>query len=238
MKLIVFDLDGTLVDSQQIIVASMRAAVAQHDLPPPDDAAIRRIVGLRLVDGVARLAPALDPVRHATLALSYREAFHALRTAGEINETLFPDVRAMLEDLARAGFTLGIATGKSRRGLMAVLEHHALLPYFVTLQTGDEPPGKPHPAMLLRAIAAAGVAPAATAMIGDTSFDMAMAVAAGALPIGVAWGYHATHELTEAGAVHLVSRCPDIVPLIAALAGPCSPLDPVPGPSESPPPSR
>jgi phosphoglycolate phosphatase len=172
------------------------------------------------------------------LALAYREAFHALRGAGDIDETLFPGVRAMLEDLAATGVALGIATGKSRRGLMAVLEHHGLLPYFMTLQTGDEPPGKPHPAMLLRAIAEAGVAPAATVMIGDTSFDMAMAVAAGALPIGVAWGYHASHELTAAGAVHLVSRCSDIVPLIAALAGPCSSLDPAPGPSESPPQSR
>ncbi len=123
----------------------------------------------------------------------------------------------MLEALAGAGYQLGIATGKSRRGLMAVLEHHALLPFFMTLQTGDEPPGKPHPAMLLRAIAAAEVAPAATAMIGDTSFDMAMAVAAGALPIGVAWGYHPAPELTAAGAVHLVASNLEIPPLFASL---------------------
>lgn len=223
MKLIVFDLDGTLVDSQHVIVASVQAGFARHDLPPPTPEAIRRIVGLPLVDGLARLAPELAPAQHAALAQSYRDSFQAARATGDVQETLFPGVRAMLEALAGAGYQLGIATGKSRRGLMAVLEHHALLPFFMTLQTGDEPPGKPHPAMLLRAIAAAEVAPAATAMIGDTSFDMAMAVAAGALPIGVAWGYHPAPELTAAGAVHLVASNLEIPPLFASLVPSATP---------------
>jgi len=223
MKLIVFDVDGTLVDSQHVIIASVRAGFAHHGLPPPTDEAIRRIVGLSLIEGVARLASGLDPAQHTALAQSYRDAFQAARTTGDVHETLFPGVRPMLEALAAAGYQLGIATGKSRRGLMAVLEHHALLPFFMTLQTGDEPPGKPHPAMLLRAIAAAGVEPAATAMIGDTSFDIQMAVAAGTLPIGVAWGYHAAHELTAVGAVHLVTGCLEIPPLFASLMVPSAP---------------
>jgi len=220
MKLIVFDVDGTLVDSQHVIVASVQAGFANLGLPAPTGDAIRRIVGLPLADGLARLAPELDPPAIAALVLAYREGFQARRAAPDLPETLFPGVRAMLEALAAAGFQLGVATGKSRRGLLAVLEHHALLPFFVTLQTGDLPPGKPHPAMLLRAIEEAGVAPAETAMIGDTSFDIAMARAAGTLPIGVAWGYHPPDELVAAGAAHLVSSCAEIAPLVAALKPP------------------
>jgi phosphoglycolate phosphatase len=218
MKLIVFDVDGTLVDSQHVIVASVQAGFANFGLPVPTGDAIRRIVGLRLTDGLARLAPDLDPPAIEALARAYRDGFQARRAAPDLPETLFPGVRAMLEALAEAGFQLGVATGKSRRGLLAVLEHHGLLPFFITLQTGDVPPGKPHPAMLLRAIDEAGVTPAETAMIGDTTFDIAMACAAGALPIGVAWGYHPADELAAAGAAHLVASSTEIAPLFAALA--------------------
>jgi phosphoglycolate phosphatase len=218
MKLIVFDVDGTLVDSQHVIISTVQAAFAYFGLPAPLDDAIRRIVGLPLADGLARLAPRLDPAGIEALVRAYREGFQAVRTAPDLPETLFPGVPAMLEALAAAGFQLGVATGKSRRGLLAVLEHHGLMRFFMTLQTGDVPPGKPHPAMLLRAIEAAGVAPAETAMIGDTSFDIAMARAAGALPIGVAWGYHPADELVAAGAAHLVASSADIPPLFASLA--------------------
>jgi phosphoglycolate phosphatase len=216
LKLIVFDLDGTLVDSQHIIVATMAGAFAAHALAPPSADAVRRIVGLPLVEGIGLLAPELDAPRHAALAVSYRDGFQAAR-AQSSGEALFPGVRPMLDGLAAAGLRLGIATGKSRRGLDAVLAHHALAASFMTLQTGDEPPGKPHPAMLLRAIEAAGVTPAETAMIGDTSFDMAMACAAGALPIGVAWGYHPASELVAAGAAHLVADCAEILSLLSPL---------------------
>jgi len=219
MKLIVFDLDGTLVDSQHVIVSTVRAAFEHFGLPQPAADAIRRIVGLRLVEGLARLAPALAPDEVVALAEAYRTTFQARRVASDLTETLFPGVLAMLEALRDAGFRLGIATGKSRRGLLSVLERHALADFFVTLQTADLPPGKPHPAMLLRALDEAGVAPAEAAMIGDTTFDIAMARAAGALPIGVAWGYHPPHELTAAGAVHLVSSSAELPPLMASLTG-------------------
>jgi phosphoglycolate phosphatase len=218
MKLIVFDVDGTLVDSQHVIVATVQTAFAYFGLPAPTDDAIRRIVGLPLVDGLARLAPTLDPAGIDALARAYRDGFQAARVAPDLPETLFPGVRTMLEALAAAGFQLGVATGKSRRGLLAVLEHHQLMPFFLTLQTGDVPPGKPHPAMLLRAIDEAGVAPEEAAMIGDTTFDIAMARAAGALAIGVAWGYHPPDELIAAGAAHLVAGSAEIAPLFAALA--------------------
>jgi phosphoglycolate phosphatase len=218
MKLIVFDVDGTLVDSQHVIVASVQAGFANFGRPVPPADAIRRIVGLPLTEGLARLAPDLDPPGIEALARAYRDGFQARRSAPDLPETLFPGVRAMLEALAEAGFQLGVATGKSRRGLLSVLEHHRLMPFFITLQTGDVPPGKPHPAMLLRAIDEAGVAPEDAAMIGDTTFDIAMARAAGALAVGVAWGYHPPDELVAAGAAHLVASSAEIAPLFAALA--------------------
>ncbi|MBI3516000.1 MAG: HAD-IA family hydrolase [Proteobacteria bacterium] len=223
MKLIVFDFDGTLVDSQHVIIASVRAAFARWELPAPTDDAIRGIVGLRLVEGLARLAPGLETARHEALAQAYREGFSVAQADAAGREVLFPGVPDMLAELAGAGFTLGIATGKSRRGLLAGLERHALGSLFMTLQTGDVPPGKPHPAMLLRAIEAAGVAPHETVMIGDTTFDIAMACAAGALPIGVAWGYHAVDDLRAAGAAHVVASVAEVVPLLARLvAGPAA----------------
>jgi phosphoglycolate phosphatase len=231
LKLIVFDLDGTLVDSQHVIVATMRAAFAAYDLPAPSAESVRRIVGLPLVDGVARLAPDLDPPRHTALAQAYRDGYQPTLARSAGTDHLFPGVRAMLDDLCAAGFRLGIATGKSQRGLRATLERHDLLDRFTTLQTGDVPPGKPHPAMLLRAIEDAAVRPSETAMIGDTTYDIDMARAAGALPIGVAWGYHPVPELKGAGAVHLVSGCGEIPPLLAPLAGSCPPVAPANGPS-------
>jgi phosphoglycolate phosphatase len=230
LKLIVFDLDGTLVDSQRVIIATMRTAFAAHDLPTPQDDAVRRIVGLRLVEGIAQLAPELDPSQHVALANAYRDGFQGAQALAAEQETLFPGVREMLGALIDAGFVLGVATGKSQRGLLAVLERYGLRAHFTTLQTGDSPPGKPHPAMLLRAIAEAGVAPDATAMVGDTTFDMAMAKAAGTLPVGVAWGYHPVEELRAAGAAHVVARCAELVRLFAALED----RQPAPSPRQSP----
>jgi phosphoglycolate phosphatase len=231
VKLIVFDLDGTLVDSQHVIVATMQAAFTAHGLAPPPDDAIRRIVGLPLVEGVARLAPALDPPQHAALAEAYRDGYQPALARIGATDDLFPGVPAMLAALRAAGFLLGIATGKSQRGLRATLERHGLIDLFMTLQSGDVPPGKPHPAMLLRAIDDAVVTPAETAMIGDTTFDITMAVAAGALPVGVAWGYHPPQELSAAGAVHLVTSSAQVPPLFATLSGPCSHAAPARGSS-------
>lgn len=217
-RLILFDYDGTLVDSQRAILHAMTAGFAAADLPPPEAAAVRRVVGLSLEIAVARLCP--DPGDGATVsrvADAYRAAFLALRSRPDYDEPLFPGVRNTLAALDRPEVCLGIATGKARRGLLASLERHGLGHHFVTLQTGDDGPGKPHPAMLERAMAEAGVGPGHTVLIGDTSFDMEMAVNAGVPGLGVSWGYHAPEELSASGAAAILDSLAELPPRLEAL---------------------
>ena len=190
----------------------MEACFVGARLDPPDRLATRRIVGLSLVEAMRALLPDAEHGLHLNLAEEYKLAFQRLRANGLVEEPLFEGVPDMLTALADSGWLLGVATGKSDRGLSLCLEHHGLAKAFVTLQTADRHPSKPHPSMVEAAIAEAGAAPATTAVIGDTSFDMAMARAAGAHAIGVAWGYHDSHELEAAGAHH-VAASPGHVPL-------------------------
>lgn len=213
-KLIVFDVDGTLVDSQNIIVHCMSQAFREARLPVPAREDVLRLVGLPAEIMAARLAPGTDEAGALALADLYRKAYFHARQQPEHGEGLFPGVHEMLADLAAGGFLLGIATGKARRGLNAVLERHGLSAFFVTFQTGDIPPAKPHPAMLLRAIAEAGVEAHETLMVGDTSYDMEMARAAKAIPLGVSWGYHDRAELIAAGAVDILTTWADLPRLV------------------------
>ncbi|NMG22567.1 haloacid dehalogenase [Brasilonema bromeliae SPC951] len=206
-RLAIFDCDGTLVDGQANICLAMERAFDDHRLPPPDRHAIRRIVGLSVPDAVAQLAPTLDVRRHLAVAEDFKRHFQAMRSnGGLLDEPLFEGIAEGLARLASAGWRLGVATGKSDRGLRMVLEHHGLAGHFLTLQTADRHPSKPHPSMVLTAMREAGATPDATVMIGDTSYDMAMAVAAGAHPVGVGWGYHEPHELADAGAVFVAAH--------------------------------
>jgi phosphoglycolate phosphatase len=214
MKLIVFDCDGTLVDSQATIVACAQAAFRAEGLAPPRAEAVRRIVGLSLVEAVLELMDEPDPAAAPRLAEHYKAAFLAHRASSEFHEPLFPGTRELLDDLLARGFVLGVATGKAMRGLRLVLEHHGLERHFATLQTADLHPSKPHPAMLEAAMAEAGVAPAATMLIGDTTYDILMARAAGALPVGVSWGNHASDELTQAGAATVLDRFEELHALL------------------------
>lgn len=214
MRLIVFDCDGTLVDSQHVIGESMSRAFDRADLTPPPLADVRRVVGLALVEAVARLLPDHETHRADEVADHYKAAFGEIRRSADIHEPLFPGVRDVLGALDEAGFLLGVATGKSRRGLTATLAHHALDKHFVTLQTVDDAPGKPHPGMLENAMRDVGAEPGETAFVGDTVFDMEMAQNAGVRGVGVSWGYHAAEELVTAGAHHLIH---DIAELAAAL---------------------
>lgn len=206
-RLALFDCDGTLVDSQANICRAMEACFAAHRLDPPGRDAIRRIVGLSLVPAIAALLPEADAALHQVMAEEYKRAFQTMRADASLDpEPLFDGVREAIETLDAGGWMLGVATGKSDRGLHLILEHHGLKHRFVTLQTTDRHPSKPHPSMAALAMAEAGAAPHTTAMIGDTSFDMAMALNAGAHAVGVAWGYHSPEELYEAGAAHVVTH--------------------------------
>lgn len=224
LRLAVFDLDGTLVDSVHMIEAAMARAFATLSLARPAAAAVRRVVGLPLEVAIARLAPALDAPVHLALGERYKDAFFTLREEGEHAEILFPDVVETLDALEAAGWLLGIATGKSMRSLTATLGRFGLIERFVTLRTADHGPGKPAPDMLLSAMAEAGTAPGATVMVGDTTYDVEMARAAGVQVIGVGWGYHGADELAAAGAAEVVAGMAEL-PAAAerALAGRVTP---------------
>jgi phosphoglycolate phosphatase len=204
--LIVFDCDGTLVDSQATIVACAQAAFRAEGLAAPPAEAVRRIVGLSLVEAMTALLPEPNPGTGTRLADAYRAAFLAHRQRPDFHEPLFPGARELLEALLARQLLLGVATGKAMRGLRAVLEHHGLERCFVTLQTADLHPSKPHPAMLEAAMAETGASPQETVLVGDTSFDILMARAAGAVPVGVSWGNHPAEELVAAGAARVLDR--------------------------------
>lgn len=207
VRLAIFDCDGTLVDGQAAICNSMETAFASAGLPAPARHDVRRIVGLSLPQAIRMLAPEAEEARHRHAVDAYKEAFRACRLDGTLEEPLFEGIADVLAGLAERGWTLGVATGKSDRGLASCLATHGLAERFVTLQTAERHPSKPHPAMLEAALVEAGAQAADAVMIGDTTFDMEMARAAGVRAIGVGWGYHSARELREAGAEH-VARTP------------------------------
>lgn len=201
LRLVIFDVDGTLVDSQADILRAMGEGFAALDLPPPPREAVLSIVGLSLDHAIARLAPELAREQHARIVAAYKQAYASHRGM-ETSAPLYPGAREVIDRLnARDTWLLGVATGKSRRGLSALLEAHGLQKCFVTEQVSDFHPSKPHPAMLEAALAETGLAPSQAVMVGDTSFDMEMARAAGVCAIGVSWGYHARARLSAADVI-------------------------------------
>ena len=213
-RLAVFDCDGTLVDSQANICEAMEETFRRAGLTVPARDAVRRIVGLSLTEAVRELYPAGDADAHRGLAEDYKGCFQAMRARGVVAEPLFDGISDVIATLDADGWLLGVATGKSDRGLGLCLAHHGIAGRFVTLQTADRHPSKPHPSMLLQAMADAGAEPAGTAMIGDTRYDIAMAKAAGAVAIGVAWGYHQAHELLAEGADHVALSPRDLAAIL------------------------
>lgn len=216
-RLAIFDCDGTLVDSAGNICAAMESCFAAAALPPPPRQATRRVVGLSLVEAIRALHPAGDADLHLAMAEDYKRAFQAMRGQGALAEPLFDGVAEAIDALDAAGWLLGVATGKSDRGLAFCLEHHGLARRFVTLQTADRHPSKPHPSMIETAMADAGASRETTVMIGDTSFDIGMAKAAGVLAIGVAWGYHDRAELLAEGADLVAEHPADLARMLEAL---------------------
>jgi phosphoglycolate phosphatase len=201
-RLVVFDVDGTLVDSQGHILAAMEAAFARcgRAMPPRHEAL--SVVGLSLPLALGRLCPDAGDDELAAMVEGYRTAFQRLRLSDTGGAPLYPGTREMLAGLRDApGTVLGLATGKSRRGLDHLLGLHGLDPFFATRQVADDHPSKPHPSMLEAALAETGAAAASSVMVGDTVFDIEMGRAAGLRTVAVAWGYHRREMLAHADAV-------------------------------------
>ena len=204
-RLAVFDCDGTLIDGQASICEAMERAFSTCGLPPPARGDVRRLVGLSLPQAAQRLLPEADEDVRGALTEAYRNAFRGAREAGALSQPLFAGIAGVLDALDANGWLLAVATGMSRRGLVHCLAVHGLSARFVSLQTADDHPSKPHPAMLEAALAEAIAGPDDAVMIGDTQYDMQMARGAGVRAIGVGWGYHDPHELRAAGAEYVAA---------------------------------
>lgn len=195
-KLIVFDWDGTLMDSVAHIVASIQAAAKGLDLPIPSDAAAQDIIGLGLQEAIQRLFPTASPEAVHALTGGYQQKFVAIKH----QTTFFAGAEAVLQNLAAQGYWLAVATGKSRRGLDAALASSGLADLFITSRCADETFSKPHPQMMHDILDYCGLSPNEAMMIGDTEYDAAMAVAAGSTAVGVACGVHTPERILAAGA--------------------------------------
>ncbi len=216
LKLVIFDVDGTLVDSQGLIIEAMNLAFEGERLAPPSRADTLSIVGLSLDVAMFKLLPDGDADLRARLVEGYKQGYMMRRTETGVAQSspFFAGARDVLQQLgAQDDVLLGVATGKSRRGLDKLIEGHGLEGIFVTTQVADDHPSKPHPSMITTALAETGVEARDAVMIGDTSYDMEMAAAAGVAGIGVGWGYHETSAL---GAAHHVVE--DFAALEGALA--------------------
>ena len=214
-KLVLFDCDGTLVDSQHDIVTAMTHAFETLGLVAPTRSETLAIVGLSVPEAIHALAPHASDSERAALAKEFRAGAPAQRSAGGKNDLLYPGALEAIAALAaRDDIVLGVATGKSRRGVTRLFDRYDWHTHFATIQTADTNPSKPHPGMITTAMSEVNAEPHATIMIGDTSFDMAMARAAGVTAIGVAGGYHAPADIERAGA-HAIA--PDFEALLAAI---------------------
>lgn len=194
-ELVVFDWDGTLLDSAGAIVNAIKASARDLGLPEPSDAQARHVIGLGLTDALRHAVPELKPERYQEMVERYR--FHYL--SGDNQLSLFPGVREMLARLQAAGHILAVATGKSRLGLERAFDHSGLRPLFQASRCADECHSKPHPQMLEGLMAEFGVAPESTVMIGDTSHDLLMASNAGVDSLAVTYGAHPHDHLLEHG---------------------------------------
>lgn len=214
LKLAIFDCDGTLVDGQYMIISSMKQASEKFNIRYPGDEAVRRIVGLSLLEAISRVFPKLSDHDHQMLKAEFIDHFQYLRTLGDYHEPLYDGVRDAILELSNMGVLLGVATGKSTRGLKNTLLNHGLEDHFVTLNTADDGPGKPHPSMINVALSEAGVEKENAVMIGDTTYDMIMAENAGVRSIGVTWGYHPEDELKQSGAHHIIHHISELKNLV------------------------
>jgi len=205
-RLVIFDCDGTLVDSQHHIADAMSAAFRAVGIAAPARSAIAQIIGLSLDQAVIHLLPEADTATHHKMAEAFTQYYRASHGDNpQAAEPLYEGVADTLAELDGAGFLLAVATGNSDRGLYRILEAHDLKHHFISLQTASNNPSKPHPAMAFQAMRDAGVDAHQAIMIGDTTYDMQMAGAAKIAGLGIGWGYHSDDMLLGAGAVDVLS---------------------------------
>ncbi|MXO66527.1 HAD-IA family hydrolase [Altericroceibacterium endophyticum] len=214
IRLAVFDCDGTLSDGQAAVCEAMDIAFAEAGLPAPDRNRVRRIVGLSLHRAIPQLLPQESEERCADIVENYKTAFRQARLDGSLHEPLYDGIPELLRTLKSRGWLLGVATGKSYRGLKSTLATHGIGDLFQTLQTADSFPSKPHPAMLEAALDDTLARPENAVMIGDTVYDIEMARSIGVRALGVAWGYHEPEELLKAGAQAIAATPADLENLI------------------------
>ncbi len=217
LPLILLDLDGTLVDSRGMIVRIAQVAAREIGLPVPEEDAVASIIGLSLEPAMARLYPNHGPEDFNRLAAAYRKEALRIRDTDEDAETLFDGAREMVAELRAAGFLLGIATGKARRGALHFCARYGMEGWFDTIQTPDTNPGKPYPGMIESAMAETGTERNRTVMVGDTVFDLEMARNADVFGVGVTWGNHPTGDLEAAAPHHIVQRMDDLPQVIGEL---------------------
>lgn len=216
MRLVVFDLDGTLINSEALIIETVREAFGAVGQAIPTDHAIRSISGITAREAMGILAPGVEEDRIDVILNSYRT--HYQQRAGLAREPLFEGALAALDRLqAQPETILAVATGKGHAGAITLLERHDIIGRFNSIQTPAHNRGKPDPQMIETAMERAGIGREATVMIGDTSHDMKMARAAGVKALGVSWGYHETAELKAAGAHIVIDRMDELVDAIDKL---------------------
>lgn len=199
-RLAIFDIDGTLVDSRQLIHDAMLHAYDRCGLGDPGYDRIRHVIGLGLRQAFMTLEPDAAEDDISALEKAYVEAFVILRETDVGREPMYPGARDLLEDLRRDGWMLGVATGKSRRGVTNIFKLHDLELLFHASVCADDGPGKPDPFMVMQNLRALKIDPRAALMIGDATHDMRMARSAGVRAIGVSWGFANAAEVHEAGA--------------------------------------
>ena len=217
LRLAVFDLDGTLLDSASSIVEGVRACWSACGFPEPDPVQVRRIIGLPWEESIRALIPDAGAAEFAKIRSYHDEVARGLRPRPPRDQTLFPGAVETLDALEEAGYLLSIITSRSNGRLVDLLEQQGIAKRFVALKTVDHGPGKPNPHLMLQTLSETGVDAADAVMVGDTTFDILMAKNAGTAAVGVSWGVHERHELTEAGAAHVVDAFHEIPPTLDRL---------------------
>jgi phosphoglycolate phosphatase len=210
-ELLVFDWDGTLMDSAGAIIASIQESCSDLGLPVPERERAAHVIGLGLKDALAYAVPELPPGDYGKLAQRYRHHF----LARDPDMELFPGMREMLVGLKERGYLLAVATGKSRVGLDRVLEATELQPYFASSRCADETHSKPHPAMLQELMQELSVEAEATLMIGDTAHDLQMALSAGVPALAVSYGAHSRDSLTVLNPLACIDTPQELAPWLA-----------------------